>query len=103
MKHKLSPYLLDVFYLTRKDVSEGRPEDVGRTRPLMLNIRPHRDVLITSAGGVLKTSVGDVLRTLHWDIFTTPSFNVLRTSVGDAPWRYMEDHMGKSIERLLGR
>ena len=44
----------------RKDVSEGRPEDVGRTRPLMLNIRPHRDVLITSAGGVLKTSVGDV-------------------------------------------
>ena len=37
---------------------------------------------------------GDVPRTLHWDI--------LRTLAGDIPWRYIEDHMGKSVGRLLG-
>ena len=41
------------------DTSEGRPQDVGRTRPLELNIRPYENVLITSAGDVLKTLAGD--------------------------------------------
>ena len=36
---------------------------------------------------------GDVLRTSY--------FNVLRTSVGDVPWRYTEDHLRTSIGRLL--
>ena len=47
------------------------------TRPLELQIRPYWDVLVTSAGHVLKTSTGDV------------------------PSRYIEDHMGTSIGRLL--
>ena len=47
------------------------------TRPLELQIRPYWDVLVTSAGNVLKTSKGDV------------------------PWRYIEDNMGTSIGRLL--
>ena len=42
------------------DVSEGHPQDVGRTRSLELNIRPYVDVHIMSAGEVAKTSVGDV-------------------------------------------
>ena len=41
-------------------VSEGRPQDVGRPHPLELNIRQYVDTLLTSAGDVLKTSVGDV-------------------------------------------
>ena len=53
---------------------------------------------------------GHVLRTLHWDVLSTSYFNVLRTSVevvfktlvGDVPWRYIENHMGTSIGRLLG-
>ena len=28
--------------------------------------------------------------------------NVLRASVWDVPWGYIEDHMGTSTERLLG-
>ena len=28
--------------------------------------------------------------------------DVLRTSAGDVPWHYIEDHMGTSIGRLLG-
>ena len=43
-----------------KDVSEGRPHDFGRKRPLEVNIRPYGDALITSAGDFLKTSVRDV-------------------------------------------
>ena len=51
----------------------------------------------------------DVIRTLHWGILRTSYFNVLRTSVedflrksvGDDRWRYIEDHMGTSIEHLL--
>ena len=86
-----------------------------------VNIRPYGDVLITSAGDVLKTSVrglpmalhigqyGDVPRTLRWYVLRTLYLNVLRTSVedvlrtsiGDIPWRYIEDHMGTSIGRLL--
>ena len=52
----------------------------------------------------------DLLRTLHWDILRTPFFNALRTlvedvfrtSAGEVSWRYIEDHMGTSIKRLLG-
>ena len=61
-----------------QDVSEGLHQGVGRTPLLELNIKPYRDVLITSAGDVFKTLVGDV------------------------PWHYIEDHMGTSIGRLLG-
>ena len=45
---------------TSQHVSEERPQDVGRTRLLELNIRLYGDVLITSTGDVLKTSVGDI-------------------------------------------
>ena len=61
--------------------SLGRPqdvsEDVGRPRPLELNIKPYGDVLITSAGDVLNTSVGDV------------------------PWRYIEGSTDTSSERHI--
>ena len=60
-------------------VSEGCPQDVCRTGPSELNIRRYRDILETSAGGILKTSVGDVL------------------------WRYIEDHMGTSVSSVMGR
>lgn len=39
----------------------GRPQDVGRTCPLELRIRPNEDVLIKYAGDVLKMLVEDVL------------------------------------------
>ena len=46
---------------------------------------------------------------LHWDILRTSYFNVLRvlaedvlrTLVGDVPWRYIEDHTGTSKGYLL--
>ena len=60
-----------------RDASEGRPEDVGRTSPLELHIRLYGYVLITSAGDALKTSVGDV------------------------PWRYIEDVLRTSSGRTF--
>ena len=42
------------------DDSEGRPQDVSRTRLLGLSIRLYVHVFITSAGDVLKTLVGDI-------------------------------------------
>ena len=53
---------------------------------------------------------GHILRTLYWDVLRASYFNVLwtsvevvlRTLVGDVPWRYIEDHVGTSIGRLLG-
>ena len=39
---------------------------------------------------------------LHWDVLRTSIEDVLRTSAGDIPWRYIEDHMATSIGRLLG-
>ena len=42
------------------DVSEGRPQDFGRKRPLELPIRPNEDGCIKSVGDFFKTSVGDV-------------------------------------------
>ena len=47
----------------------------------------------TSSGRCTATSYFKVLRTLVVD--------VLRTSVGDVPWCYIEDHMGTSIGRFL--
>ena len=46
---------------------------------------------------------------LYWDVLRTSYFNVQRmsvedvlwTSADDVPWRYIEDHMGMSIGRLL--
>ena len=77
-----------------RDVCRRRPQDVCRGRPLELHIGHY----------------GDVLRTLHWDFLRTSYFivqrasvkDVLRTLAGDVPWRYIEDHMGTSIGRLLG-
>ena len=37
----------------------------------------------------------------YGDILRTSYFNVLRASVEDIPWRYIEDHMGTSIGRLF--
>ena len=59
-------------------MSKGRPQDVGRTRPLALHIRQCEDIPGTSAG------------------------DVIRMLVDDVPWCYIEDHMGVSIEHLLG-
>ena len=82
-----SPYLLNVSQpylqshirtsLGRPRVSKVRPQDVGSTRPLELKIKPYWDVLVTSALEVLKTSAGDV------------------------PWRYIQDIMGTSSGRHI--
>lgn len=45
--------------------------------PLELHIKPYGDVLITYAGDVLKTSVGDI------------------------PWRYMKDNMATFSGRYI--
>ena len=45
-----------------RKISEGRPQDVGRTPPLQFHSRPYRDILKTYAGDVLKTLVRDVPR-----------------------------------------
>lgn len=39
--------------------TDKHPQDVCRRRPLELHIRPHGFVLITSAGDLLKTPLGD--------------------------------------------
>ena len=82
-----SPYLLNVSQpylqshirtsLGRPRVSKVRPQDVGCTRPLELQIKPYWDVLVTSALEVPKTSAGDV------------------------PWRYIQDIMGTSSGRHI--
>ena len=74
-----SPYLLNVWqpYLQNHiktplerpwDVSEGRPQNVGRTCPLELQIRPYSDVLVMPTRDVLKRlqgmSLGITYRTL---------------------------------------
>ena len=83
-------------HMGRRDrVCRGRPQDVGRGRPLVLHIGQY----------------GDVLGALLWDVLGTPYFNVLRmlvedvlrTSVGDVSWRYIEDHMGTSVGLLFGK
>ena len=85
-----NPYLLDVSqpYLSNhrrtslgrpRDVSEGRPEDVSKTLPLDLQIIPYKDVLVTSAG------------------------DFLRGSAGDFPWCYIQDIMGSSSGRCIGK
>ena len=93
---------------------EGRSRDVGRTRPLELQIRPPGDVLVKSAVDILKTSAEDVLKTstgdIPGDVLRTSYFNVQRMSVEDllktfeedVSWRYIEDHMWTSKGRLLG-
>ena len=56
-----------------RDVSEGRPQQVGRPHPLELQIRRYGDALVTSAGdvgtgrplGLQIGHYGDALRTLH--------------------------------------
>ena len=69
------------------------PQDLSRGHPLALHIGQY----------------GDVLRTLHWDVLRMSYFSLLRGSVedllrtlaGDVPNRYVMDHMGMSIGRLL--
>ena len=41
---------------------------------------------------------GEVLRTSIADVHKMSVENVLRTSVGDVPWSYMQDHTGMFIE-----
>ena len=98
---------------------QGRPEHVGRTHPLELNIRlygghPHnvcrrrpQDVGRGHPMALYIGQYGDVLRKLHWDVLWTSYFNVLRTlvedvlrtSAKDVPQRQIEDHMGTSSGR----
>ena len=44
----------------------------------------------------------DVLRTSYFNVLRTSVQDIFRTSVGDVPWRYIEGHIGTSIESLLG-
>ena len=46
-----------------RDFCQGRPQKVGRTRSLELKIRPYGDVLITSAGDVLKRIARIIMET----------------------------------------
>ena len=36
---------------------------------------------------------------LHWEVLRTSSFSVLRTSVGNISWHYIENHLGTSSGR----
>ena len=45
---------------------------------------------------------GDVVRTSYLNVFRTLVEDVLKTSIGDVPWRYKEGNMGMSIGCLLG-
>ena len=60
------------------------------------------DVFITPAVDLLKTSVGNNKGTSSGSYIGTSVEDVLRTTVGDIPWHYTQDHMGKSIGSLLG-
>ena len=62
------------------------PLNVGKRRPMALDIGQY----------------GKVLRALHWDVLRTSYFSVLRTLVEDVPWCDIEDHMETSIGRYLG-
>ena len=96
-----SPYLLDVSqaYFQNHirmslgcpgDVSEGRPEDVGRTRPFQLQTRPLGDVLVTPAGdvpwryikGIMVTSSGRYIGTSSGRHISTFKGRRQRTSLG---------------------
>ena len=76
------------------NVWERRPKDVSRRRPLALHTR----------------NCWDVIKTLHWDVLRMSYFNVqrttvddfLRTSAGNVPWLYINEHMVTSIGHLLG-
>ena len=52
------------------------------------------------------TSPGRYIGTSSWRhvslVLRTSVEDVLMTPVGDAPWHYIEHHMGMSIGRLLG-
>ena len=67
-----------------QDVGRKHPGDVGRRHPLALHIGPYEVVPWTLYFHVLRMSLVDVLG----------------TSAGDVPQRYLEDHMGTSRGRL---
>ena len=89
-------------------------------RFLAFIIEPYKDVFRTSEKDVLRTSLRDVLRCqkdtsytiwgrLHNVCRRLPLVlaigqfgDVLRTSVLDLPWRYVENHMGMSIGLFWG-
>ena len=88
-----SPYLLDISqpYLQNhiktslgclRDFSEGRPQDVGTTHHLELQIRPYWDVLVTSATYVLKMSTGDFPQLYIQEIMGKSSGRHISTSKG---------------------
>ena len=91
--HVLQNEILDLWGRPYK-VCRRRLQDVGMGRPMALHIGQYRDVS----------------RTLHQDVFMTSHFDnrrmfvedVLTTSEGDIPWRYIQGHMGTFIGRLLG-
>ena len=80
----------------------GRPHNVCRRRPQDVGMRPPMALYIGQYGDVLRTLAWDVLRTSYFNVLSTSVKDVFRTLVGDAPWRYKEDHMGTSIGKLLG-
>ena len=75
------------------------PQKIGRTYLFELHIRPYRNVLITSAGDVLKTSIGtslDVICKIKWaslqDFILGPPHDVifqLSQDVGRGPSQYV--------------
>ena len=96
------------------DISEGRPQDIGRTCPLELHVRPYggspysicrrppQNVCMGIAlalhvgpyGNVLRASYLVVLRTTYFNVLRTSLEDVLRTQSGIVRWRHIEDHMG---------
>ena len=66
-----------------RDLGWGRPNGLGRERSWSLHVGPYRDVSRILNFGVLNVRVGDVLR----------------MSVEDVTWCYIQDHMGTSTAR----
>ena len=61
---------------------------------MALHIGQYWDVLRALQEAVLKKSCFNVLGTSVQEI--------LRTSLGNVPWHYIEDDIGTSVEHLLG-
>ena len=84
-----------------RDTSEGRPQDVGRTHPLELPIRPYGDLLTTSDEDVLKISRGASLGVTYRTIWKRPQ-NVTLGRLQDVIFQRPED-VGRGRPQDVGR
>ena len=65
--------------------------------------RPHKDVPQHYILGNIGTSSGLQIGTSYFNVLRTLVEDILRSLVGDYPWRYIDDQMERSIGRFLGR